>query len=59
MMDNLFWADEASRLFREGYTAKEAIEIVEVEKETYERSIHNGNDNTIHQKAINSRSKSL
>jgi len=37
-MDKLFWAEEAVRLYKEGYIVKEAIEIVKAEKEKYERS---------------------
>lgn len=35
-MDKLFWAEEAVRLYKKGYTVKEAIEIVKAEKEVYE-----------------------
>ena len=37
-MDKLFWEEEVVRLYKEGYTVKEAIEIVKAEKEKYERN---------------------
>lgn len=37
-MDELFWAEEAARLYKEGHTVKETMKIVQAKKEEYERS---------------------